>query len=510
MKHFDEQGGMDVLQYFNLQVRQAPQRPAVICGAEQLSFLELEEQSNRCANLVRSRGVLPGEPVALLLNKDIQTLVWILAIWKVGALYVPIDPGAPPQKIKRVFEVCGMRWTVLDTRLHPHFEQVCPDVGVIDRSSYMEGSLSENFYCEPAGAEQLAYMIFTSGSTGLPKGVAISRRSLSCFVAWTRRSLGIESGMIALNIADFSFDQSVMDIAFLLGCGVSLHLYAEHKDPLSISGYLCNHGIQVISTVPTVFGLLFDEQFELGTADFQSLRKVFIGGAACPEPYVTAFHRLMPGADVYNMYGPTEVTVYCLFHAFSRSELMHGVKAVELGRPLPGHEAWLIDEDGNEVRERGELVVKGPQVMLGYWGNPGQSAEVLLTMGDGQRGYRTGDIVRLTDDGRFLFTGRKNETIKSGGYRIDLGEIEAALMSCPGVVHAAAVAIPHVLLENIIHVFVSQGARGGVDERVVREHCSRIIPDYMQPQHVHFLSTLPLNASGKIDKKHLAEQLAPA
>jgi acyl-coenzyme A synthetase/AMP-(fatty) acid ligase len=403
-----------------------------------------------------------------------------------------------------------MRWAILDSTVNTLIPPEGQPVGIIDLSALNLDSNTEQFSPEPLGPQQLAYMIFTSGSTGLPKGVAISRESLGGFVAWTQHALGIEAGMTALNIADFSFDQSVMDIAFMLGAGVALHLYAGHKDPLSITAYIRDHAITVLSTVPTIFGLLLDEQFDLVPGDFRSLRKVFIGGAACPESYVTAFNRLMPRADVYNMYGPTEVTVYCMYHAFSKTELAHGVQAVELGRPLPGHEAWLIDEQGNRVSKRGELVVQGPQVMVGYWGSPAQTAEVVRKSSDGRRGYCTGDIVTCTDDGRFLFTGRKNETIKSAGYRIDLGEIESAVMSCPGVVHAAAVATPDALLENIIHVFVSQGARGELDEQDLRRHCALLIPDYMQPRHVHFLSALPLNASGKIDKKRLAEQLALA
>ncbi|TVT86089.1 amino acid adenylation domain-containing protein [Pseudomonas sp. H3(2019)] len=507
MSNLDQQGTSDVLQYFHEQVRLHPQRTAIICGGDHLTFLELEYYSNRLANLMRSRGVLPGEPVALLLNKDIRTLGCMLAIWKLGALYVPIDPAAPAQKMKSIFDVCNMRRVVLDSGLNTDFGKNYPEINAIDINAVSFEEYSAVFSCEPIHQQQLAYMIFTSGSTGVPKGVAISRESLSFFISWCRNSLDISGEMVALNMADFSFDQSVMDIAFLIGSGVTLHVYSGHKDPISIAGYIQRNAINVLSTVPTIFGLLFDEQFELSAESFASLRKVFIGGAACPAPYVQAFHRMMPTADVYNMYGPTEVTVYCMFHRFSREELSHGVSAVELGKPLPGHEVWLVDDDGNETSSRGELVVSGPQVMVGYWGSTEQTSMVLRESRAGRRGYHTGDIVQRSDGNRYTFTGRKNETIKSAGYRIDLGEIEAALMSCPNVMHAAAVAVPHTLMENAIHVFISQGGRGILDENAVRDHCSTVIPNYMQPHQVHFLPKLPLNASGKIDKKRLVNEV---
>lgn len=503
----------DVLHCFSRQVLARPQQVAVVCGDAQLSFAELERESNQLAHHLRSQGVLPGEPVALLLNKHIRSMVCILALWKVGALYVPLDPAAPIERIKNTFAVCAMRVALYDAQISPDFPAAWPAVRCLDvaGSQFPDwpaiAHYAQNFKAEATYPQQLAYTIFTSGSTGLPKGVAISRHSLSSFVQWCESSLGISHEMRALNIADFSFDQSVMDIAFLLGSGLTLHLYTGHKDPVSISHYLARHNISVLSTVPTIFGMFFDPQFELEATAFASLRKVFIGGAACPAPYVQQFHRLMPAADVYNMYGPTEVTVYCMFHRFTPEQLQGGVHSVSLGLPLPGHEVCLLDEAGQVAQERGELVVFGAQVMAGYWGSAEKTAEVIRLRGAGERGYATGDIVELRAQGGYTFMGRKNETIKSGGYRIDLGEIETALVRYPNVVHAAAVAVPDPLLENRIHAFLAQGAHIALEPDALRAHCASLIPAYMQPHEIHLLSELPLNASGKINKKRLAAEL---
>jgi amino acid adenylation domain-containing protein len=508
---------VDVLAYFAKQVWAHPQQVAVVCGALQLSYAELERESNQLAQALRHQGVLPGEPVGLLLNKHIRAIVAILAIWKVGALYVPLDPAAPKERIKNTFSVCNMRVVVLDEVASQDFVAAWPAVTCIDVASAafpawpLVEDFSAHFQAESVNPKQLAYIIFTSGSTGLPKGVAISRESLSYFVMWCETSLGINHAMSAMNIADLSFDQSVMDVAFLLGSGISLHLYGGHKDPVSISQYIQRHQINILSTVPTIFGMCFDPQFELSPDAFSSLKKAFIGGAACPPPYVNMFYQLMPTADVYNMYGPTEVTVYCMFHQFTREQLQHGVDAVSLGLPLPGHRVALLDDAGNDTPDRGELVVFGPQVMAGYWGSPEKTAEVVLEpcrAGVSPRGYHTGDIVDRRGVEGYTFMGRKNETIKSGGYRIDLGEIETAMIRHPDVVHAAAVAVPDSLLENTIHVFIGQGGRGGLQQEALRQHVASLIPAYMQPKEIYLLPELPLNSSGKIDKRRLTAEAA--
>lgn len=495
--------------FLRAQVENRPTAKAVVCQSESLTFEALDTQSNQLANLFRKSGLLPGEAIGIFLKKNIRTIISMIAAWKAGLSYIPIDPEAPITRIRHMVKCCGIRFAIIDKEYAESLREITETMTCVHAEAGTDSKWpilfdqETDFEVEPVPEPAIAYTIFTSGTTGMPKGVTISHQNLCHFIQWCLEELDLSNDSRVLNIADFSFDQSVMDIAFMLGVGAELHLYAEHKDPITISGYIRKNRITVLSTVPTIFGLFFDERFGLKSDAFSTLEKAFIGGAACPVPYVQKFHQLMPQAEVYNMYGPTEVTVYCLFHRFSKEELTNGVKSVQLGIPLPNHDLLLIDEKGEPSESRGELVVFGPQVMLGYWGNDEKSDVAFYQFQGRNPGYRTGDIIEIKE-GKHYFVGRQNETIKSGGYRIDLGEIEAALIGEKEVNQVAVVAQPDPLLENTIHTFIVKNQGADLDEQRVRDICDQSIPAYMQPHQIYFPDAMPLNSSGKIDKRQLA------
>lgn len=508
------------LNYFSKQLAEIPTAKAVICGDSELTFEELDLLSNQLARFILDKGVRKGKPIGVLVNKDVRTLIIILAAWKIGSPYVPIDIEMPDKRIQYILDTCEISFAVVDgikfkTRstelLRDQFCLVLDDK--IDASVEKTANWKEilKFSNEPLNHsdkfDELAYVIFTSGSTGEPKGVKITVKNLSFFIRWCQETLAITKQSRVLNIANFSFDQSVMDIALLLGCGAQLHLFNSVKHPIVIADTIKKNRIKVLSTVPTIWGMLFDSRNNLPPEMFISLKKVFIGGAACPPAYVHLFYQKMPQAEVYNMYGPTEVTVYCMFHKFTEKELKFGIDRVSLGSPFDQHVTYLVDEERQPTREEGELVVHGPQVMKGYWKqNNSEDMAFLQNPEIINRGYLTGDIVNQNQNGDYFFVGRINETIKSGGYRIDLREIETTLMKNYSVDNVVVISIPDELLENKIIAIVIKNSLFHQTDQEILQFCQKSLPKYMIPAKINFVDSFPLNASGKIDKKALQLQ----
>lgn len=508
------------LNHFFKKVVEIPAAKAVICEDQCLTFEELDDLSNQLAYFMLAKGVNKGDCIGVLVNKDVRTLVTILASWKIGCPYVPIDIEMPEERIKYILDTCEISFTVVDGKKFKagtgdFFEnQFCLVLDNNQEAAVKEGAnwndifqySTEELNYSPQ-MNELAYVIFTSGSTGEPKGVKITLENLSYFIKWCQESLSINQQARVLNIANFSFDQSVMDIAFLLGCGAQLHLFNSVKHPIVIADYLRKNQIEVLSTVPTIWGMLFDSRTNLPAEMFSYMKKAFIGGAACPPAYVQLFYQKMPQADVYNMYGPTEATVYCMSHKFTEQELKFGVDKVTIGNPIAHHEVYLVDENRQPTDEEGELVICGPQVMEGYWKQDNNQETVFLQNSEiKNKGYLTGDVVKRNQNGDYFFVGRTNETIKSGGYRIDLLEIEAVLMRNKAVTNAVVTAIPDELLENKIIAFVVNDSLFFQTDQEILQACQQFLPKYMIPEKIYSVHSFPLNPSGKIDKKALLLQ----
>lgn len=505
------------LDYFVNQLKRTPSSKAVTCKGDSLTFNELDILSNKLAHFMLESGVKRREPIGLLINKDIRTIVGILAAWKIGCPYVPIDIEAPAKRIAYILDRCNISFVIADGKRvtkwpseildNRHFLLSEPNT-ILDSSAVDVWDVVFEYSGEQIPGKQLpcdlAYIIFTSGSTGTPKGVMITVSNLSFFIQWCIDNLYIKNHSIALNIANFSFDQSVMDIAFLVGCGAELHLYNSIKHPVIISNYIKENQIQIVSSVPSFFGTLLDKRHNLSNDLFSSLEKVFIGGAACPADYVTLFGKNMSNADIYNMYGPTEITVYCFFYKFKKEELADGVDVVSIGKPFANHYAYIIDEQCKPTTGQGELVVHGPQVMKGYLQDNLYRDEVLKRIPmHTDDGYRTGDIVKEDSNGNFYFVGRTDDMVKSGGYRIDLNEIEFALKSIDGVKEAAVITVPDLIMENLIMSFIILKNGIMISEEDINFGCASIIPNYMIPKRFIFIEKYPLNAAGKINKKAL-------
>lgn len=471
--------------------------PAVLTRLATHTFRQLEDRSNAIAAALRRRGVGPGARVALMLPRGFEFLAAILGVMKTRAAYAPFDASLPQARLDYLLSHLEPQLCVTAT--------ADPRPGTVAVSDLDEAG---ERILPPVEPEAPAYIIYTSGSSGTPKGVVISHGALAHFSAWCLEALGRHRGRPMLNVASFSFDQSVLDFVMLFALRCPLAVSAERGGPFDLAADMARHRIELVSTVPNTFSILLSFGKALGRFDLSALRCVILGGAAFPETLREKLFGWKPDLEVLNLYGPTEATVYCTAQAVTPDQSWPQ-GSVPLGTALPHTEVFLLDPGDRLVPPgpgRGELVIAGPQVMTEYHRDPERTAASRATGCAelrGRRLYRTGDVVERDGEGRLFFLGRADDQVKTSGYRISLLEVEHALLQLPGVRQAAVVAVPDPDVENRLYGFLS-GAADVTPERAL-EGLRGLLPAYMLPRRVEVLAALPLNTSGKIDKLRLKE-----
>lgn len=508
-----------------------PDKEAVLCQEEIISYGELERESARLAGLLAGAGVARGDRVAIYMNRCISSIVAAFGILKAGAAYLPIDPLSPANRLSYILDTCRVSTLIVSRDklacLQALFPKGAPleTVVVMDAGGEEElalgsarvlawqalrDSLPEAKPCAATVDTDLAYILFTSGSTGKPKGVMLSHLNALTFVNAAYSFFGISSEDRFSNVCPLHFDMSVFDlyVAFRAGASVVIIPDSTALFPVKLAQAIARYRLTVWNSVPSALCLLAAYR-NLASHDLSSLRLILFAGEPFPLKYLRPLQQMLPGARFCNMYGQTEANSSTYYWA-DRLPAEDGA-TLPIGRALPNFEVFALDEEGRPVSragEEGELYVRASTVALGYWGEPERSAGVFLTnplTPDRQeRVYRTGDLVRLDDDGYYHFLGRKDHMIKSRGYRIELGELESALLSHPEIENAAVVPIPDELIGNRLAVIVVPVSPGTIGKEEVRAHCARHLPKYMVPDIIEFSDSLPRTSSGKIDRQKLA------
>ena len=501
----------------------APEREAARDRGRSLAYGELEARSNRLAHLLRAEGVGRGDRIALYLDKSLESLVGIYGALKAGAAYVPFDPHAPTSRLAYIARNAGIdvlltgeekaeRWNELlaeapDVRTLVMLNDAGTDVAAPPAGVRVLGQTALDACpdSEP-GVEQspddLSYILYTSGSTGEPKGVMLSHRNALAFVDWAVQEFALTNADRLSNHAPLHFDLSVFDLYAAAEAAAAVVLVPPRAAlfPAELARFIDEQAISVWYSVPSALTMLLTRG-GLETGAFPGLRTILFAGEVFPMKYLLHLMEVLPHVRFYNLYGPTETNV-CTWYAVPRYADGDAPAAIPIGRALPGIECLALDERGNRVPagEVGELHVRGATVMHGYWGDSERTARSLYER-DGERVYRTGDLVSEDAGGDFLFLGRRDAQIKSRGYRIELGEIEAALYEHPLVLECAAIAVPDELVTNRIKAVVS--TRAPIREIDLAEHCAARLPRYMIPETFEFRHELPKSSTGKIARKLL-------
>lgn len=454
-----------------------------------VTFAALRGDALRLAAALQQRGVEKGDRVALVLPKSADAIVAVYASLLAGAVYVPIPPRWPAERIEATFADCAPRLVFAE-----------PGAKLPGAVTMQEALASSPIaFRQPAIAPQdPAFILFTSGSTGLPKGVEISHGAVAAFVRWSAEEFHIVPGDRLACPSPLSFDLSTFDIFNMALRGATCVLVPEQTVwiPRFLVRLLIDERITVWYSVPSVLSALLNEgRFEQHA--YPHLRAVLFAGEVFAAGDLARLQAALPGAGLYNLYGPTEtnvVTWHRVPQGFDPS------RPIPIGRACPYARLRVAD---------GELLAGGESLMTGYWNRPDETARALADLPDDngteRRYYRTGDRVSVDSAGVLTFVGRLDRQVKRRGYRIELGDIEAALHRDPMVVEAAAVASegPHgTMITGFVRT--QEGWHGTPFD--TRARCAEVLPAYMLPDRIVFVPALPRGVRGKIDYARLQEE----
>lgn len=455
--------------------------PAVVDGERTLTYRELDARANRLAHRLLRLGVRPEDRVAVSLPRSAELLVALLAVLKAGAAYVGLDPRAPERRTRTILTETGAALLLTDGVAAYDGPRA---VAVTDPTLDDEPDTAPDVTVRP---DQLAYVSYTSGSTGTPKGVAVTHADVVALAGDSAFAGGTHARVLVHSPT--AFDASTYEMWVpLLGGGTAVVAGAgEDVDAAGVARLTERHGLTALWLTAGLFRLAAEED----PGCFAGLRQVWAGGEAVPTAAVRRVLEACPEVTVTNGYGPTETTTFATCRPCTGSV----PEVLPIGRPLDGMRAYVLDGALRLVPAGtvGELYVGGPGVARGYLGRPGASAERFVADPYGPAGarmYRTGDRVRVGAGGELEFRGRADGQVKLRGFRIEPGEVEAALAGCPGVSQAVVL----VREERLVAWAVTE-----VEPEVLRAQLADVLPEYMVPALVVPLERLPLTRNGKVD-----------
>ena len=489
---------------FAAQARRTPEAVALAAAGEELTYRELAALALALARRLAAAGARPEARVGIFLERSVAQLVALLAVLESGAAYVPLEPSHPAERIGAIVEDAGLALVVTREGLAAALaatgyagRQVWAEV---DREGEAPVAASD-----PAG-RGLAYVLYTSGSTGRPKGVMVAHRSICNRVLWVRGAFAFDAGERLLYKTPFSFDASIWEIfaPWTAGGRVVLARPDGHQDAAYLAAAVREHEITTLQLVPSMLQLLLEEP---GLAACVSLRRLFCGGEALNLAMVERLLALLPGVEMHNLYGPTEASID-VSHWPCRSAAPQGAAIAPIGRPLPGIRLFLLDGEMRPVPPGvpGQLHAGGIGLARGYRGRPDLTAEKFLPdpLGGepGERLYATGDLGRWLPGGDLEFLGRLDHQVKVRGWRIELGEVESALLRHPAVREAVAVvrAGPGGLAGGSLAGYLVAKSGIEIDREELRRFLAARLPAVMVPSDLVVLASLPTLPSGKLDR----------
>ncbi|QKN67382.1 amino acid adenylation domain-containing protein [Streptomyces coelicolor] len=469
---------------------------AVVAGDETLSYGELAERAERLAGFLSGKGVRRGDRVAVVMDRSPDLIATLLAVWKAGAAYLPLDPAYPAERVKFMLAdaepaavVCteAHRDAVLDGGLAPIVLDDPETRRVVAESARLSIG---------ATAQDVAYVMYTSGSTGTPKGVAVSHGNVAALVGEPGWDVGPDDAV--LMHASHAFDISLFEMWVPLLSGARLVLAGSGVvDGEALAAHVAA-GVTAAHLTAGSFRVLAEEAPE----SVAGLREVLTGGDAVPPAAVERVRRTCPDVRVRHLYGPTEATLCATWWLLEPGDDLGSV--LPIGRPLAGRRVYVLDAFLRPVPAGlpGELYVAGAGVAQGYLGRSVLTAERFVAdpFAPGERMYRTGDLAYWTDEGALAFAGRADDQVKIRGYRVEPGEVEVALAALPGVAQAVVLARD----EHLIGYVVGEAGQD-VDAEQLRGQLADTLPEFMIPAAMLVLDELPLTVNGKVDRQALPE-----
>ncbi|MGW0160491.1 amino acid adenylation domain-containing protein [Mycobacterium sp. NPDC003323] len=473
------------------QVAQTPDNTAVVYEGRHYSYRELNEISNRLAHWLIQQGIGAEDRVAVLMDKSPELVICALGIVKAGAIYLPVDPSYPEDRLNYILADSDPKVVL----------RALPG----DLDAHRADNPTDADRVRPLRPENTAYLIYTSGSTGLPKGVPVPHRPVAEYFAWFGDEYQVTEADRLLQVASQGFDVSIGEIFGMLAAGARLII--PKPDGLTDIGYLTDllrtEGVTSMHFVPSLLGLFLSLP---GVNEWRTLQRVPIGGEALPGEVADKFHAMFDSL-LHNFYGPTETVINCSRY---KVEGKQGSRIVPIGTPKINTTIHLLDDylQPVPVGVIGEIYIGGTHIAHGYHRRWGLTAERFVAdpFNPGGRMYRSGDLARRNTDGDIEFVGRADEQVKIRGFRIELGEVAAAISVDPSVGQAVVVAGDVPGLGKSLVAYVTPAADGSaVEIDRIRARVAAALPEYMIPAAYVEIDEIPITAHGKIDRKALPE-----
>jgi len=497
-------------------VAQKPDKVALVCGSHAYTYAQLAQRAAQLAVELQRRGVARGDRVALFLDNGIELVAGVFAALAAGAVFMPVNPLTKADKLAymlndsratalvtsaslaSVYEgALALNRSVLSCIVAGHGEGRDPRI-VRCPEPMTDNSMAPE---DPGLIDQdLASIIYTSGSTGDPKGVMLTHLNMVSAARSVSTYLGLRHDDVIICVLPLAFDYGLYQLLMSVKVGATLVLERSFTFPIKVLERMVQHKVSVFPGVPTIFSMLMNID-ALSSFDLHALRMITNTAAALSEEHIRQLRGLFPQAQLFSMYGLTE----CKRVTYLPPDQLD-IRPTSVGRGMPNEEVWLVDESGRRLPNgsTGELVIRGSNVMRGYWEKPEETAKRLKAGPiPGEMILHSGDIFRTDEEGYLYFVARKDDIIKSRGEKVSPREVENALYALEGVYEAAVVGVADPLLGQAVKAFVvlKQGYR--YSERDVIKHCIGRLENFMAPKHVEFVDALPKTDTGKIKKTGL-------
>lgn len=511
-------------QLFEESARRLPGKIALVCDGERHTYADIGARVDQLARLLHARGVRRGDRVALFLDNGIEMVVGVYAALRLGAVFTPASPLTKQGKLayrlndsraSALITHAALRGVWEEALLASATVHTCLVAGGPAGDPARAGALPDRCLpcpgphdtiegpeIEPLTIDQdLASILYTSGSTGDAKGVMLTHLNLVSAAHSICTYLGLREDDIVLCALPLAFNYGIGQLLISFEAGATLVLERSFAFPVKVLEVMARERVTVFPGVPTMFSLLLNLKI-LDTFDLSALRIITNAGAALSEAHIRRLRALLPQAKLFSMHGLTE----CKRTTYLPPEQLD-MRPTSVGRGMPNVELWLVDEAGRRLPNgsTGELVIRGSNVMRGYWEKPAETAKSLKPGPiPGEMVLYSGDLFRTDEEGWLYFVARKDDIIKSRGEKISPREVENSICSLEGVVEAAVIGVPDEVLGQAIKAFVVPREGHVLTERQVMRHCLARLENFMVPTYVEFVTELPKTESGKVRKKALA------
>ncbi|MFJ1596026.1 amino acid adenylation domain-containing protein [Streptomyces sp. NPDC088261] len=505
---FDGTFGEDFLLHhrFEEQAARTPHSAAVVSPARSLTYAELDAESAHAACLLADAGVARGALVGVVMEKGWEQVVACLGVLRAGAAYVPVDPAWPAKRLSAVLTSAGVTAVLTQPRLRGRIDWPAA-VTVLDVDGSTGGTADTPAPPRvPVSPRDLAYVIYTSGSTGVPKGVMIEHGPAVNTVLDVNNELALTGKDRVLALSALHFDLSVYDVFGPLSVGacVVLPAPADAREPAEWLRLMAGHDVTVWNSVPALMSMLCAHLASgAGASGLPPLRAVLMSGDWIPVALPEEIRQHFPDAALWGLGGATEASIWSIWHRITPADA--ALTSIPYGTAMRGQRVFVAD---GLLRPRpcwvpGEICIAGAGVARGYLGDEERTAKSFVTGPGGERVYRTGDLGRLLPSGEIEFLGREDTQVKIGGHRIELGDVEAALLGCPGVAGAVVAAEGDRGRTRLVaHVLPAPGAR--LTEPGLKRLAAEALPRSMVPAVVSVRDAFPLTSNGKVDRAALA------